>query len=190
MIGWILRRVNADRPTAVRTIGRGCHLDEGVVFGRRGAEPAGMTLRSAPLARLALGRAAEGWLGAAPACRWRLVANLFCRSSLSSSFRRSTSRFERFVLGHQIRDRFPRGVQLTMQLVLAVTTLVGQMDQSPQRCAAQMRAMAELRASEFVLGIKAEAHGRSSLNAENLANFTRPGQPNSLHPWSTGALAE
>ena len=43
--------------------------------------------------------------------------------------------------------------------------------------APEMRAMAELRASEFVFGVKAELHGRSSLNAPNLANFLGPGQP-------------
>jgi hypothetical protein len=37
-----------------------------------------------------------------------------------------------------------------------------------------MRAMAEVRASVLVLRIKAEVHGCSSLNAENLANLTTP----------------
>ena len=51
---------------------------------------------------------------------------------------------------------------------------------APSACAAQMRASLDVRAGELVLGIKAEAHGRSSLNAEKLANFIRPGRPNCL----------
>jgi hypothetical protein len=52
------------------------------------------------------------------------------------------------------------------------------MDHGPQGGAAQMWAMLSLRASEFVLGIEAEAHERSSLNARNLADFLRSDQPN------------
>ena len=41
----------------------------------------------------------------------------------------------------------------------------------PQERAAQMWAVHQLRAGEFMLGIKAKAHGRSSLNDQNLADF-------------------
>ena len=82
--------------------------------------------------------------------------------------------FERLVLGYQLRGPFLRGVQLTLQPVEAVAARIGQTDQTPTRRAAQMRAMVQLRASVLVLGIKAEAHGRSSLNAGNLTNFLRP----------------
>jgi hypothetical protein len=77
-----------------------------------------------------------------------------------------------------------------MHAVQIVTALVGYVDQHPQRGAPEMWAMADLGASEFVLGVKAKVHGRSSLNAEKLAYFTQPGQPNSLHRLSTLALAE
>src|SRR5262249_43800580 len=60
MIARILRRVNADWPTAMRTNRRGHHLDERVVLVGRGTKPAGMTHRSAPLPPLSLGRAFRG----------------------------------------------------------------------------------------------------------------------------------
>jgi hypothetical protein len=82
---------------------------------------------------------------------------------------------ERFVLGHQVRDRLSRGIQLTVQEVDGATAGVGDMDHGPQRRAAQMWAMLQLRAGEFAVRVKAEVHARSSLNAGNLASFIRPG---------------
>ena len=133
MIGRILRRVNADGPTAMRTICRRRHLDERVILSRRGAKPAGMADRSAPLPRLGLGRAFRGLvldgIGLSLAIRGELGLPL----ELELEFQTLDLSFERLVLGHQIRDRLPRGVQLAMQLVQAVIARVGQMDQSPQR---------------------------------------------------------
>jgi tetratricopeptide (TPR) repeat protein/tRNA A-37 threonylcarbamoyl transferase component Bud32 len=97
--------------------------------------------------------------------------------------------FERLVLGHQIRDRLPSGVQLAMRGIQAVTARIGQMDQSPQTGPPEMRAMADVRASEFVFGVEAEVHERSSVNARNLADFLSADQPNSMHPSRTYAVA-
>src|SRR5262245_14222634 len=97
--------------------------------------------------------------------------------------------FERLVLGHQIRDRLPSGVQLAVGVVQAVTARIGQMDQSPQTGPPEMRAMADARASEFALGVEAEVHERSSVNARNLADFLSADQPNSMHPSRTRAVA-
>ena len=175
MISRVLRRVDADRPTAVWTVRRGGHLDEGIVFSRRGAEPAGMAHRSATLARLSLRRAlggrALGCAGLSLAIRRELGLPL----QLEFEFQTLDLAFECHVLVRQLRSRLQRGVQLALQPVAAVIALVGHKDQSSQRRAPQMRALLDVRAGEFVLGIKAEAHGRSSLNAEKLANFIRPG---------------
>src|SRR5271165_969675 len=117
MSGRVLPSVDAVRPTAVRTLHRGCDFDESVIFGRRGAKPAGMAHRSATLARLSLGRAfrrrALGGTGLSLAIRGELGLPL----ELEFEFQTLDFSFERLVLGHQVRDRFPRGVQLTMQLV-------------------------------------------------------------------------
>jgi hypothetical protein len=63
------------------------------------------------------------------------------------------------------------------------------MYQSPQAGPSEMRAMADVRASEFVFGVEAEVHERSSLNADNLADFLSADQPNSMHPSRTRAVA-
>ena len=75
-----------------------------------------------------------------------------------------------------------------MRVVQAVTARIGQMDQSPQRGAPEMRAMADVRASEFVFGLEAEVHERSSLNARNLADFLSPDQPKLMHSSRTRAV--
>ena len=49
--------------------------------------------------------------------------------------------------------------------------------------------MADVRATEFVFGVEAEVHERSSLNARNLADFLGADQPNSMHPFRTHAVA-
>jgi hypothetical protein len=46
MVARILRRVNADGPTAMWTISRGRHLDERVILSRCGAKPPRMPYRS------------------------------------------------------------------------------------------------------------------------------------------------
>ena len=174
MLGRIVRRVDADHPTAVRTMRRGCHLDEGIVLSRRGAEPAGMAHRSTPLARHGLGRALRGCARGDTGLSLPIRGELGLPLKLEFEFQTLVLTFERLVLGYQLRGPFLRGVQLMLQPVEAVAARIGQTDQTPQRRTAQMRAMVQLRASVLVLGIKAEAHGRSSLNAGNLTNFLRP----------------
>src|SRR5262249_21990911 len=101
MIGGILRRVDTDRPTAVRTIRRGRHLEERVIFSRRGAEPAGMAHRGAPLARLSLGRAFRslGVGGTAPSLAIR--GELVLPPQLELEFQTLDLALERFVLSQQ-----------------------------------------------------------------------------------------
>ena len=131
MICRILRRVNAHGPTTMRTIRRRHHLDERVIRSRCRAKPAGMADRSAPLPRLSLGRAFRGLvldgMGLSLAIRGKLGLPL----ELELEFQTLNLSFERLVLGHQIRDRLPRGVQLAMEQVQAVTARVRQIDQSP-----------------------------------------------------------
>src|SRR5262249_53038070 len=133
MIGGILRRVDTDRPTAVRTIRRGRHLEERVIFSRRGAEPAGMAHRGAPLARLSLGRAFRslGVGGTAPSLAIR--GELVLPPQLELEFQTLDLALERSVLSQQIRDRPPRGIQLTMQAVDGAPARVGDMAQTPPR---------------------------------------------------------
>src|SRR4029077_10869855 len=103
---------------------------------------------------LSLGRAFRGLvldgMGLSLAIRGKLGLPL----ELELEFQTLNLSFERLVLGHQIRDRLPRGVQLAMEQVQAVTARVRQIDQSPQRGAPEMRAMADVRATEFVFGVE------------------------------------
>ena len=179
MIHRRLRGVGADRPAAVRTVCRGRHLDKPVVLGRRGAEPAAMTHRSAALPRVGR-RSVSRWLR----LRGRVGLPLPIRGEfglplqLEFKLQPLDLLLERLVLGHQLRDGFPSGIQLTIQPVEAVIALVGRLNQTSQRRAPQMRAMADLRASVLMLGIKAERHEHSSLNAPNPTAFheTRPAE--------------
>ena len=86
-----------------------------------------------PLARLSLGRAFRGLVLGGIGLSLAIRGELGLPLELELEFQTLDLSFERLVLGHQIRDRLPRGVQLTMQPVEAVTALVGQMDQRPQR---------------------------------------------------------
>ena len=91
-----------------------------------------MAHRSAPLARLGLGRAFRGLGLGGIALSLAIRGELVLPLQFELEFQTLDLSFERFVLGHQIRDRLPRGVQLTMQLVEGVIARVGDMDQSPQ----------------------------------------------------------
>ena len=131
MIGRILRCVDTDRPTAVRTIRRGCDFDERVIFRRRGAEPAGMAHRGTPLARLGIGRTFRGFDLGDIALSLAIGGELVLPLQFELEFQTLDLAFERFVLDRQIRDGLPRGVQLTMQEVNGVIAGVSDMDDRP-----------------------------------------------------------
>src|SRR5262249_22570475 len=173
----------------MRTIRRNCHLHERIVLGRRGTEPAGMANRSATLPRLSLGRAFRG-LVLDGRCLVQVVRGKFgLPIEHELEFQTLNLSFKRLILGHQIRDRLPRGVQLAVGVVQAVAARVGCEDYCSERRAPEMRTMAKVRASEFVFGVEAELHERSSLNAGKLADFAYRGQPNSLHCLNTRQTA-
>ncbi len=173
MIGRVLRRIDADLSAAVGTFRRGRDLDECVIFRRRGAEPAGMAYleKHSALARHGLGRllrgCARGDTGLSLLIRGELVLPL----ELEFEFQALVLTSEPPRLGYQLRGPFLARRPIGAAANEAVAVRIGQTDQTPQGAPALMRAMVQLRASEFVLGVKAKAHGRSSLNAGNLTNF-------------------
>jgi hypothetical protein len=168
MIGRTLRRGNADRPTAVRANRWGRDLDEHVALRQRGSEPAGVAHWSASLVRLSLGRAFPELAGDGVGLALAIGGELGLPLQLELKFQAFDLLFECLVLGDQVRDRFPCGIHLTMELVDGVTALVRHMDQSTQPSAAQMWAMVHLRAGMLRVGIEAEGHGRPSLNDQSL----------------------
>jgi hypothetical protein len=128
MIGWILRCIGTDRPAAMRTSRRGCHFDERVVFYRRGAEPAGMAHRRAPLKRLSLGRILQRLDLGDTALALAIGGELVLPLQLELELQTLDLALERFVLGRQIRDRLSGGIQLTIQPVDGVAARVRDLD--------------------------------------------------------------
>ena len=102
MIGRILRRVNADRATTMRTIRRGCHFDERVILSRCRAKPPGMADRSTPLPRLNLGRVFRGLIFDGICLSLSIRGELGLPLELELEFQTLDLVFERLVLGYQI----------------------------------------------------------------------------------------